>query len=101
MGHYLPFANLIRETTVAETPGWMNEKKVRPDSEAYTAAGKWLQTAGHGTRSGIVFCPEPPSPAPGAQPSPAGIYLSAEDMHELSTVVRPGIPLRFLKPGKS
>jgi hypothetical protein len=101
VGHHLPFANLARETTIAETPGWLNEKKVRPDSEAYTAAAKWLQTAGRGARSGIVFCPEPPAPAPGAQPSPAGIYLSAEDLNELSTVVRPGIPLRFLKPGKS
>lgn len=101
VGHHLPISNLGKETTVAETPGWLNNKKVRPDHENFTIATKWLQTAGRGSRGGIIFCPEPPPPAEGAHPSPAGIYLSAEDMHELSAIIRPGIPLRFLKANKS
>ena len=100
-GHHLQVPNLARETTIAETPGWLNDKKVRPDNDNYAAAAKWLQTTGRGTRGGIIFCPEPPAPAPGAQPVPSGIYLSREDMHELSTIIRPGIPLRFLKTSKS
>lgn len=100
-GHHLPFPNLPKETTVSETPGWLNEKKIRSDDERFVFAQKWLQTAGRGSRGGVIFCPEPPAPAHGAQPSPAGIYLSSEDMHELSTIIRPGIPLRFLKTGKS
>lgn len=101
VGHHLPFARMGRETTVAETPGWIGEKKIRPDDERYTASGKWIQTASKGSRAGIIFCPEPPPPPEGQQPSPAGIYLSAEDMHELSTIIRPGIPLRFIDQGKS
>ena len=96
VGHHLPFPKLGKETTIAEASGWMNDKKIRPDDERYVSVQKRLQTAGKGPRGGVTFCPEPPSPAPGAQPSPAGIYLSAEDMHELSTIIRPGIPLRFL-----
>ncbi len=101
VGHHLPFPNLSKETTIGEVSGWLNEKKVRPDSDLYPGAQKRMQTAGRGTRSGVIFCPEPPAPAAGAQPNPAGIYLSAEDMQELSTILRPGIPLRFLKTTKS
>ena len=101
VGHHLPFPNLSKETTIAEVYGWQSDKKIRPDSDQYPGAQKWVQTAGRGSRSGIIFCPEPPAPAAGAQPSPAGIYLSAEDMQELSTILRPGIPLRFLKTTKS
>lgn len=99
-GHHLPFPNLSKETTISEVSGWLNDKKLRPDSDQYPGAPKRLQTAGRGSRSGIIFCPEPPPPAEGAQPSPAGIYLSAADMQELSTILRPGIPLRFLKASK-
>ncbi len=99
--HHLPFPNLGKETTIGEISGWLNGKKIRPDSDQYPAAKKWVQTAGRGNRGGVIFCPEPPAPAEGAQPSPAGIYLSAEDMQELSTILRPGIPLRFLKTSKS
>lgn len=100
-GHHLPFPNLPAETTVGDVPGWVNDKKVRPDDERYAGAVKWLQTAGKGTRGGIIFCPEPPAPPEGQQPSPSGIYLAAEDINELSTIIRPGVPLRFRKPGKS
>jgi hypothetical protein len=96
LGHHLPVPKLNRETTIADIYGWLNEKKIKPDDDRYAWAQKWMQTAGKGTRGGIIFCPEPPKPAEGAQPSPAGIYLSAEDMRELTTIVRPGIPLRFL-----
>lgn len=102
VSHHLPFPNLSKETTIGEISGWVNDKKVRPDSDQYSAAQKRLQTAGRGSRNGVIFCPEPPPPpAEGAQPSPPGIYLSAEDMQELSTILRPGIPLRFLKSSKS
>jgi len=101
VSHHLPFPNLSKETTIGDISGWLHDKKVRPDSDQYAAATKRLQTAGRGTRSGVLFCPEPPPPAAGAQPSPAGIYLAAEDMQELSTILRPGIPLRFLKASKS
>jgi LysM repeat protein len=96
LGHHLPIPKLGKETTVAEVFGWVNEKKIPAHDERFTAAPKRLQTAGRGTRSGILFVPEPPPPPPDAQPSPSGIYLSADDMHELSTILRPGIPLRFL-----
>lgn len=96
VGHHLPIPKLGRETTIAETSGWLDEKKIRADDDRYGWAQKWLKTAGKGSRSGIVFCPEPPPPAEGAPPGQAGIYLSAEDMRELSTIIRPGTPLRFL-----
>ncbi len=99
--HHLPVAKLSRETTLGETYGWLSDKKVRPDHANFTLAPKWLQTAGRGTRPGVILCPEPPPPAEGAAPVPAGIYLSREDMEELSTLLRPGITLRFLKSGKS
>lgn len=99
--HHLPFPNLPAETTVGDLPGMVNGKKVRPDDEHYAGAEKWLQTAGKGTRGGIIFCPEPPPPPEGQQPSPSGIYLASEDINELSTIIRPGVPLRFRKPGKS
>jgi hypothetical protein len=87
---------LGRETTIADTSGRLNDKKIRPDDDRYEWAQKWFQTSGKGTRSGIVFCPEPPPPAEGAPPPPPGVYLSAEDLRELSTILRPGNPLRFL-----
>jgi hypothetical protein len=102
LGHHLPFPKLGKETTIAETSGWWNERKLRPGDEAFVWAEKRLQTASRGSRGGITFRPAPPeppaSPAPpeGAPPPPAGIYLSAADMQELVIVVRPGIPLRFL-----
>ena len=96
VGHHLPFPKLGKETIIAETSGWLNDKKIRPDDERFVSAQKWLQTAAKGSRSPITFCPEPPPGAPGAQPAPAGIYLSVEDMQELSTIIRPGVPLRFL-----
>jgi hypothetical protein len=99
--HHLPVPNLPAATTIGDAPGWVNDKKVRADDERYTGAAKWLQTAGKGSRGGIIFCPEPPAPPDGQPPSPAGIYLAAEDMNELSTIIRPGVPLRFRKPGKS
>jgi LysM domain len=99
--HHLPYPNLPAETTVGDVPGWVADKKVRADDERYAGAGKWLQTAGKGSRGGIIFCPEPPAPPEGQPPTPSGIYLAAEDVNELSTIIRPGVPLRFRKPGKS
>ena len=97
LGHHLPYPSLPETTTVADTPGWIDEKKIRPDDERYAGAVKWLQTPPRGQRSGIVFCPQPPAPAEGQSPTPSGIYLSGPDLDELATVVRPGSPLRFLK----
>jgi hypothetical protein len=96
LSHHLPFPKLSKTTTVADVYGWLNERKIRADDDRYEWAQKWVQTAGKGSRSGIIFCPEPPPPPEGSLPSPAGIYLSAEDMRELSTILRPGAPLRFL-----
>lgn len=96
LSHHLPFPKLSKTTTVADVYGWLNDKKIRADDDRYEWAQKWVQTAGKGSRAGIIFCPEPPPPPEGSLPSPAGIYLSAEDMRELSTILRPGVPLRFL-----
>jgi len=101
VSHHLGVAKLGRETTLGESYGKVSDKKVPPPHADYTGAQKWLQTAGRGARTGILFCPEPPASADGAPPSPAGIYLSREDMEELSTLLRPGIPVRFLKSGKA
>ncbi len=96
LGHHLPMPKLGKETTIGETYAWFNDRKFRLDDDRYASAQRRIQTAGKGTRGGIIFCPQPPKPAEGAQPSPSGVYLSAEDMRELSTILRPGIPLRFL-----
>ena len=101
LGHHLPKAKINRETTIGEIYGWLNDKKVRPDNENFSPSPKWVQTSAPKGASGIIFCPEPPPPPEGTPPSPSGIYLSREDMEELSTVLRPGITVRFLKTGKS
>lgn len=102
VGHHLPVAKLSSETTLGEVYGWLDEKKVRADQANFTLAPKWLQTAGRkGGKGGVIFCPEPPKPAAGAAPAPAGIFLAREDLEELSTILRPGITIRFLKSGKS
>lgn len=139
-GMNLPFPNLPRETTISDKPAWLNGKKIQPMDERYTAAQKWLQTAGRSGRPGVVFRVDParlPPPVPhllsppsvsgqeeggkkkgkaakgkksGAPedataaepvttdaPATPGIYLSEKDMEELSTLVRTGTPLKFLK----
>lgn len=102
VGHHLPVAKLSSETTLGEVYGWLDEKKVRADQANFTLAPKWLQTAGRkGGKGGVIFCPEPPKPAAGAAPAHAGIFLAREDLEELSTILRPGITIRFLKSGKS
>jgi len=100
LGHHLPVAKLHKETTLGEIYGWQNDKKVRADSESFSSSPKWMQTAARKGGSGVIFCPEPPKPPEGTAPSPSGIYLSREDMEELTTILRPGITIRFLKTGK-
>jgi LysM repeat protein len=100
IGHHLPVARLNRETTLGEVYGWQGERKIRADNENFTAAPKWMQTSARKGGSGIIFCPEPAKTAEGAAPPPPGIYLSREDMEELSTILRPGTTIRFLKSGK-
>jgi LysM repeat protein len=101
VGHHLPVSKMSREATLGEVYGKLGEKKVPPHTADFSLAPKWIQTAGRGTRPGIIFCPEPPAPAEGSPPAQAGIYLSREDMEELATILRPGITIRFLKTGKS
>ncbi len=101
VSHHLPVSKLGSETTLGESFGKSGEKKIPPHHADYPVTPKWLQTAGRGTRQGIIFCPEPPPSADGSPPSPPGIYLSRADMEELSSLLRPGIAVRFLKSGKS
>jgi LysM repeat protein len=100
VNHHLPVTKLARETMLGESYGKVGDRNIPPHHADYTGAPKWLQTAGRGTRAGIIFCPEPPDSADGTPPSPPGIYLSREDMEELSTLLRPGVAVRFLKSGK-
>ena len=102
VSYHLPFPSLPAETTVAESAGWEGSQRIRPDDDRYAGAAKRLQTPPRGQRSGIVFRAVPegaeePGVAGGATAEP-GIYLSEADLDELTTVVRPGCALRFLKP---
>ena len=104
-GHHLPYPTLPEQTTVGDKPAWIENKKIQPTDERYAGARKWLQTAGKPGKPGIVFCTLPRaepagsaagSPPAAGEPNP-GIYLSESDIEELSTLVRVGAPVQFLK----
>lgn len=106
-GRHLPHSRLPDKTVIADKPSWIDGKKIRNTDEMYPASRKWLQTAGAkaGTQ-GVVFCATPAidkavegteTPASAAAEAQPGIYLSEEDMEELSTLVRVGTPLQFLE----
>lgn len=113
-GLHLPYPSLPEQTTIGDKPAWIDNKKIQPTDERYTGSRKWLQTAGKPGKPGIVFCATPkaeivaPAETKGgvpASPTPAapvvetqpGIYLSETDIEELSTLVRVGAPVLFLK----
>ena len=115
-GHHLPYPSLPAQTTVGDKPAWIDNKKIQTTDERYYASRKWLQTAGKSSKPGIIFrgSPQPAVPVAdpalpgGATPVPAvpppasadktpGIYLNESDIEELSTLVRVGTPVQFLK----
>jgi hypothetical protein len=103
-GMHLPYPSLPELTTVGDKPAWIDNKKIQPTDERYPSARKWLQTASKPGRPGVVFCARGPEeqavPAEGPVPlsaAPAGIYLSVPDIEELSTLIRVGAPVQFLK----
>lgn len=102
-GHHLPYPSLPEQTTIGDKPAWINEKKIQPTDERYSSARKWLQTAGRPGKPGIVFCTPPraaladaPATIPAGDATP-GIYLEDCDIEELSTLVRVGAQVQFLK----
>lgn len=106
-GLHLPYPSLPEQTAIGDKPAWVDSKKIQPSDERYSAARKWLQTTGKPGRPGLVFCPPPKAapagdgaqaaPAPTPAEPPAGIYLQDSDIEELSTLVRVGTPVQFLK----
>ncbi len=104
-GLHLPYPSLPEQTTIGDKPAWVAGKKIQPSDDRYAAARKWLQTAGKPGRPGLIFSPPPKAqPAEDAAPGtdatpepPAGIYLQESDIEELSTLVRVGTPVQFLK----
>lgn len=109
-GHHLPYPSLPEQTTVGDKPAWLDAKKIQPTDDRYPSARKWLQTTGKAGRPGIIFCAppraQPAEPAAGAPPAPEatpGIYLGDSDIEELSTLIRVGAGVQFLKkaPAKS
>lgn len=104
-GLHLPYPSLPEHTLIGDKPAWVNNKKIQPTDERYAGARKWLQTAGKPGRPGLVFCPPPKaqpavdgaSAAPAPEEPPAGIYLHDADIEELSTLLRVGTPVQFLK----
>ena len=103
-GHHLPYPSLPEQTSIGDKPAWINDKKIQPTDDRYASARKWLQTTGKPGRPGIVFCTPPraelanpaPTTAPAGDPTP-GIYLHESDIEELSTLVRAGASVQFLK----
>jgi hypothetical protein len=103
-GHHLPYPSLPEQTTVGDKPAWLDAKKIQPTDDRYASARKWLQTAGKPGKPGIIFrTPPPAQPAepaagalPAAEPNP-GIYLGESDIEELSTLIRVGAGVQFLK----
>ena len=102
-GLHLPYPSLPEQTTVGDKPAWIETKKIQPTDDRYASARKWLQTAGKPGRPGIVFCAPPRAQpveeaprTPAVEPTP-GIYLNETDIEELSTLVRVGTPIQFLK----
>jgi len=103
-GHHLPYPSLPEQTTVGEKPAWIETKKIQPTDERYSGARKWLQTVGKPGRPGIIFCSAPraepadrPAGAAPATEATPGIYLSESDIEELSTLLRVGAGVQFLK----
>ena len=93
-GQNLASPSLPQATTIATTGGWIDGKAVRPDDEKFSLSRKYLQTASRSSGQGVFFTLAPPS---GEKPEKIqkGIYLSREDLEELTTILRPGVPLRF------
>lgn len=107
LGMHLPYPSLPEQTTIGDKPAWVEDKKIQPTDERYPGARKALQTAGRGGRGGITFC-APPRARPVTEQEPAGpeakataetpgIFLNPTDIEELSTVLRVGSPVQFLK----
>ena len=111
-GMKLPFSSLPAQTTLGDKPAWLEAKKIQPFDDRYAGSRKWLQTAGKPSRPGLIFCasppdnpPPPPSGTPPAVPpaglaailNTPGVYLDESDIEELSTLVRVGTPVEFLK----
>lgn len=97
-GHHLPFSSLPENTQIGDKPAWLDGRKVAPTDERYPAAVKWLQTVRRGNSAGVYFCPPPKALPEGSDAKPVpGIYLDEGDLEELSTIVRSGTPVRFLK----
>lgn len=106
-GRQLAHPRLPAQTVIGDKPAWIEGKKIRITDEQYPAARKWLQTGGVKAGSqGVIFCATPKAEAAREGPETGkpveatpGIYLSEEDIEELSTLVRVGTPLQFLTPG--
>ncbi|MES2707549.1 MAG: LysM peptidoglycan-binding domain-containing protein [Verrucomicrobiota bacterium] len=104
-GRQLTHPKLPEQTTIGDKPAWIDGKKIKVTDEQYPAARKWLQTAGAKAGAlGVVFCatPRAETVTGGAEAGKPvemtpGIYLSEDDIEELSTLVRVGTPLQFLK----
>lgn len=89
MGQKLP-----PTTFVGSKPAYLADKPVRDSDDRYAQARKWLQTTANHGRPGVVICAAPKKKDDG---TPNGIYLDEADIEELSTVVRVGIPVKFIK----
>ncbi len=96
LDHSLPAPTLPARTYIGAVGGWLEGKGVRPDDERFALARKYLQTTSTGVRPGVYFCEAPQESQNGTEKpaTPGGIYLAAEDIEELATILRPGIPLK-------
>ncbi|MFN5962728.1 MAG: LysM peptidoglycan-binding domain-containing protein, partial [Verrucomicrobiota bacterium] len=90
-GMELPMATLPGDAVVADTSGWSGDRRIRQDAPEFSGAEKRLQIAVAEAGS-IVLRKVPDS---GAAPGPS-LYLAESDLGELTAIIRPGTPVRFL-----
>jgi hypothetical protein len=89
-GVELPMATLPEHAVVAETSGWIGDRRIRPDAPEFSGAAKRLQVTV--AEAVTVVLRTPPDSGEAASPS---LFLAEPDLGELATLIRPGTPVRF------
>ena len=86
-----PTVRVPYNTKVNSKPAWLGTKRATFENPDYHRAQKWLQTS----KIGLAIKVVPANMDEASEDEAMGILMSASDMNELFTYIRPGAPLRL------